>query len=94
MIVEVAGTRFDYHDYDARGDTLFLSVGGPRRDPPAEAYETAEGHVVECDSSGRLVAVELMNVRWTLERDGELTVTWPEKHHVSSATLDPLLAAA
>lgn len=94
MITEVAGTRFDYHDYDARGDTLFLSVGGPRREPPHNAFETPEGHVVEYGESGELVAVELMNVRWTLEREGELTITWPEKHRVSSATLDPLLAAA
>lgn len=94
MMIEIAGTRFDYHDYDPRGDTLFLSVGGPRHALPAEAYETPEGHMVEYDESGRLVAIELMNVRWTLERDGELTLTWPDKHHVPSATLDPLLVAA
>jgi uncharacterized protein YuzE len=94
MIIEVAGTRFDYHDYDRRGDTLFLSVGGPRHQPPRDAFETPEGHVVEYDERGELVAVELMNVRWTLEREGELTITWPQKHRVPSAALDPLLAAA
>ena len=28
MTITIAGTAFDYHDYDARGDTLFL--GGRR----------------------------------------------------------------
>lgn len=27
MTVTIAGTRFKQHDYDARGDVLYLSVG-------------------------------------------------------------------
>ena len=49
MTITIAGTAFDYHDYDARGDTLFLGVGGPRKVLAARAYETPEGHVVEYD---------------------------------------------
>lgn len=94
MTLTIAGIEFDYHDYDERGDTLFLSVGAPRERPPAEASETPEGHVVEYGEDGSIVAVELLNVRWMLDREGEVTLTCPEQHHLASATLAPALIAA
>jgi hypothetical protein len=30
MTVTIAGIRFDSHEYDDRGDVLYLSVGLPR----------------------------------------------------------------
>jgi len=43
----VIGIVFDYHDFDERGDTLYLHVGPPSE--PVRAIETPEGHAVECD---------------------------------------------
>ena len=42
MTITIAGIDFDYQDYDERGDVLFLHVGKPV-EPPAKAFETAEG---------------------------------------------------
>jgi hypothetical protein len=36
MTVTIAGTSFDQHEYDERGDVLYLSVGPPAR-PPARS---------------------------------------------------------
>ncbi len=84
MSVTIADMRFEYHDYDARGDTLFLSVKAPTGEPPDRAYETPEGHVVEYDADGAVVSIELLNARWLLERHGELRVTLPEHPAVAS----------
>ena len=93
MTITIAGTAFDYHDYDARGDTLFLAIGGPRKGLAKRAYETPEGHIVEYDEAGSVIALELVNARWVLERDGEVKLTCPEEHHVALASLEPVLAA-
>jgi uncharacterized protein YuzE len=77
MMITIAGINFDYHDYDERGDTLYLHVGRPRAQAPANALETPEGHTVEYGDDGTVIGLELLNVRWTLERQRSLTVTWP-----------------
>jgi YD repeat-containing protein len=82
MAITIAGTQFNYHDYDPRGDTLFISIDGPL-EQLADAYETPEGHTVEYDASGALVAIEFLNARWLLERDGELRITLPEQPAVA-----------
>jgi len=93
MTITIAGTAFDYHDYDARGDTLFLGIDGPRKVLAVRAYETPEGHVVEYNEAGSVVALELVNVRWSLERDGEVKLTCPEEHHLAPSSLEAVLAA-
>ncbi|MGH2591613.1 MAG: DUF2283 domain-containing protein [Actinomycetota bacterium] len=91
MKLTIAGIEFDHHDYDERGDTLFLHVGPPRE--PARSIETPEGHTVEYDQDGAVIGLELLNVRWTLEREGTLTLTWP-RAELSSQQLDPVVAPA
>jgi uncharacterized protein YuzE len=91
MKTTIAGIAFDYHDYDERGDVLFLHVGPPNG-PPAKALETPEGHTVEYDEHGAIVGLELMGVRGALERDGELKLTWPPAH-VEASALRRALAA-
>jgi uncharacterized protein YuzE len=91
MTVTIADIRFEYHDYDERGDTLFLSVGPPKKELPAQAFETPEGHMVEYDAQGSVASIELLNARWLLERDGELRVTLPE--HCAIADSRELAAA-
>jgi YD repeat-containing protein len=92
MSVTIAGIRFDHHHYDARGDVLYLSVEG-YEGPPSTAYASPEGHNVEYDESGRVIAMTLVNVRWLLERNGELTITWPAGR-VKAAELSEALASA
>lgn len=92
MSVTVAGTAFENHKYDERGDVLYLSVAG-YTGPPARAYATPEGHGIDYDESGRVVAMTLVNVRWLLDRDGRLTITWPAGR-VEADELAELLPAA
>jgi uncharacterized protein YuzE len=92
MSITIAATTFDQHQYDERGDVLYLHVGPPK-DPPAKTLETPEGHTVEYDEHGAIVGLELMGVRGLLERDGEVQLTWPPVHLAASA-LAPVLAAA
>jgi len=92
MSVTVAGIPFEQHEYDERSDVLYLSVAG-YTGPPARAYASPEGHNVEYDDSGRVVAMTLVNVRWLLDRDGELTITWPTGH-VQADELAAVLASA
>ncbi|HYM45923.1 MAG TPA: DUF2283 domain-containing protein [Solirubrobacteraceae bacterium] len=91
MTITIAGIGFDYHDYDERGDVLYLHVGRPDG-APARALETAEGHTVEYDEHGAVVGLELMSVRGTLEAKGELKLTWPPAH-LAASTLRQALAA-
>lgn len=91
MSLTIAGIEFDHHDYDERGDTLYLHVGPPRE--PARAIETPEGHTVEYDEHGAVIGLELLNVRWRLAREGTLTLTWP-RAELSAEQLEPVVAPA
>jgi uncharacterized protein YuzE len=90
MTINISGINFDHSHYDERGDVLYLSVGEPRE--PAKAFETSEGHNVEYDEHGNVLGLVLLNVRWTLERDGELKLTWPPAH-LPASDLEAALAA-
>lgn len=93
MNVTIAGIDFAHHHYDERGDVLYLntaSYDGAKR--PFKALPTSEGHSVEYDEQGRVVSLLLVNVRWLLERDGEVTISWPAGHLSAedlSAVLQP-----
>ena len=78
MSITIGGIEFDHHSYDERGDVLYLSVGEPR--VPAETDATAEGHAVDVDAAGNVIGMVLINVRYLLDRHGELKITWPEGH--------------
>jgi uncharacterized protein YuzE len=91
MNITVAGTAFDRHEYDARGDVLYLSVGPPQA--PFKTLATPEGHAVDYDQSGAIVGMVLMNVRFLLDRDGAVTVTLPPDR-VSPVNIEPALIAA
>ncbi len=91
MTLTLAGIAFDHHRYDEDGDVLYLHVGAPVE--PASALETPEGHHVEYDDLGNVVGLVLLNVRHTLDREGELSLTWPPAH-LAAGALEPALAAA
>jgi uncharacterized protein YuzE len=91
VTVTVAGISFDQHEYDARGDVLYLSVGAPRE--PARTIATPEGHAVDYDESGAVIGMVLVNVRFLLDRDRAITVTIPPDK-IAAAQIEPALAAA
>ena len=91
MTITIAGIDFDYHDYDERGDVLYLHVGKPK-EPPAKALETPEGHTVEYNEHGAVVGLELIGVRSAVEADGDVQLTWPPAHLTASALREALAA--
>jgi uncharacterized protein YuzE len=91
VTLTIAGTSFDQHEYDRRGDVLYLSVGSPRE--PFRTIATPEGHAVDYDESGAVIGMMLINVRFLLDRDGALTVTLPPGR-VGAAQIEPALIAA
>jgi YD repeat-containing protein len=93
MTLTIAGSTFTHHHYDPRGDVLYLSVED-REGSPESAFATPEGHNVEYDAAGRVVAMTLTNVRWLLDRDGEITITWPAGRLSADALSEALQTAA
>ena len=91
MSITIAGTTFDQHEYDERGDVLYLSVGAPRE--PFRTVATPEGHAVDYDRSGAVIGMVLVNVKFLIDRDGTLTVTIPPDH-VLASSIEPVLIAA
>lgn len=94
MSVTIAGIDFEHHHYDPRGDVLYLATDrhdGTR--PPFKALSTPQGHNVEYDEAGRVVSLVLVNVRWLLERDGEVVVDWPAGHLVREELAPALVSA-
>ena len=67
---------------------LYLSVARCEG-RPATALSTPEGHNIEYDEAGRVVGMTLTNVRWLLDRDGQVTITLP----AGSASQDDLAQA-
>ena len=91
MSVTIAGIKFDQHEYDERGDVLYLSAGAPRT--AARTIATSEGHAVDYDESGAVIGMVLVNARFFLERDGAVMVTIPPAR-VVAAQLEAALVAA
>ena len=90
-VTTIAGIPFDQHEYDERGDVLYLSMGNPQ-----EAFKTMatlEGHAVDYDESGAVIGMVLVNVKFFLDRDGALTVTLPPDR-VLAAKIEPALVVA
>lgn len=73
MIVHAGNIRFDWLDYDEEGDVLYLSVGEPRAGDQSDA--TPEGHAVRYEREGAVRGVTVVNARWLLEHNGELSIT-------------------
>lgn len=79
MSLTIADIEFANHDYDDRGDVLYLDVEG-YKGGAADYYASPEGHAIEFDEQGRAIAMTLVGVRWLIDRDGELRITWPDGH--------------
>ena len=77
MSIKIGTIEFDHHSYDEEGDVLYLSVGEPR--VPAETDATSEGHAVDFDADGNVIGMIIVNLRFLLERDGELRSPGPRR---------------
>jgi hypothetical protein len=95
MSITIGNADFEHHHYDDRGDVLYLSVTGYRGDSPSpHAYASPEGHGIEFDEACKVIQMTLVNLKWLLERDGELQITWPDGHVTHDAAPQVLAAAA
>lgn len=95
MSITLAGIEFTQHHYDERGDVLYLSVDGYTGTAPSpHADATPEGHGIEWDDDWHVIAMTLVNVKWLLERDRELRITWPDGRVTHDSPADVLPAAA
>jgi hypothetical protein len=72
---------------------LYVDVKG-YKGPPARAYASPEGHGIEYDEDGRVIAMTLVNVSWLIDLDGELRVTWPDGSVTSDDRASVLAVAA
>ena len=94
MSVTVADIQFEHHVYDRRGDVVYLAVQGyDAGGIPAGATSTPEGHGIEFDENGNVIALTLVNAKWLIDRDRELRITWPDGH-VSHDDASVVLAPA
>ena len=85
MALTIANTNFDSVVYDEDSDVLYLRV--PDADPEALTDATPEGHAISWDASGRIIGITIVNAKWLLERDGEITLT----ERIPASTLAPAL---
>lgn len=91
-MVHLGPYTFDDVVYDAEGDVLYMSIGKPR--PAVDAPPTPEGHIVRYDERDEVIGVTLVNAKWLLDRDGKLTVTFPERPALADTSeLQAALAA-
>jgi hypothetical protein len=93
MSVTIAGIEFANHEYDDRGDVLYLDIEG-YNGRAADYYASPEGHAIEFDDERRPIAMTLVGVRWLMDQDGELKITWPDGRvtHDEPSTVLPAAA--
>lgn len=94
MTVQIANISFERVRYDAEGDVLYLHHGDPSTAVHFDA--SPEGHALRFDGKGHLVGITIINARWLLDHEGEITLTvpTPEQIHLAPAQLMEALAAA
>jgi uncharacterized protein YuzE len=85
MTLTIANTTFDSVVYDESSDVLYLRV--PDSSPEALTDATAEGHAISRDAEGRIIGITIVNAKWLLDRDGEITLT----ERVPASTIAPAL---
>jgi uncharacterized protein YuzE len=81
--------EFDWSSYDAAGDVLYLSKG-----EPTEAQDTLaspEGHAVRLDGAGEIIGLTLVNARWIIDNEGQITITVPERITAASEEIEAAL---
>jgi len=91
-MIHLGPYTFDHVVYDSDGDVLYMSIGEPR--PATDSPPTPEGHIVRYDGRDEVIGVTIVNARWLLDRDGELSITFPERSAIAdTGELQAALAA-
>jgi uncharacterized protein YuzE len=85
MTVWIGHHEFDHVSYDAKGDVLYLHRGEPVK--AAETLGTPEGHGVKLDSDGDVIGLTIVNAKWLVERDDQITITIPERIETAASDL-------
>jgi uncharacterized protein YuzE len=89
--ITIGALSFDFADYDAENDVLYLHVGDPQA---GEGEETPEGHVVRyAPGTSSVIGLTVLGARHLLDRDGHLSVTIPETVETTAEQLAPALSA-
>jgi len=89
MTIRIGRYEFDHVSYDSSGDVLYLHRGEPV--PAADTFGTPEGHAVRFDADGDVIGITVVNAKWLVERDGQITITIPERIETSALDLAPAL---
>lgn len=90
--IRIGPLTFDWADYDADSDVLYLHVGEAQT---GEGEETPEGHVLRyAPGTSRVIGLTVLGARQALERDGRISITVPETVETTAEDLAPALAAA
>jgi uncharacterized protein YuzE len=82
MTISIGSHEFDNVSYDADGDVLYLHRGEPV--PAADTFGSPEGHAVRLDADGDVIGITIVNAKWLVERDGQITITIPERIETSA----------
>lgn len=90
MTIRMGSHEFDDVVYDAMGDVLYMHKGKPV--PAARTLATPEGHAVMLDDAGEIIGITVVNAKWLAERDGQITISIPERLETSAGDLAPALA--
>lgn len=83
-MIHLGPYAFDNVLYDPESDVLYLSIGEPR--PAFDAPETPEGHGVRYNERNEVIGVTIIGAKEGLERDGRITVTFPESPAVANTS--------
>ena len=83
-MIHLGPYAFDDVDYDAERDVLYLSIGKPKL--AYDSPETPEGHGVRYDQNYDVIGVTIIGAKEALERDGKITVTFPETPAVADTS--------
>lgn len=62
----------------------------PDAEPEAVTDATAEGHAISRDDQGRITGITIVNAKWLLERNGEITLT----ERIPASALAPALTSS
>jgi YD repeat-containing protein len=85
MKISVGELTFDNVAYDADADVLYLHAGDPTA--AIDFDESPEGHALRYDAVGRLVGITIVNAKWLLEHDQQVTITLPRRIRVGREAL-------
>jgi uncharacterized protein YuzE len=92
MSVKIGNLTFDRVHYDAGGDVLYLHRADPSSAVDFDA--TPEGHALRFNAAGELIGVTIIRPRWSLEHEGTITITLPERVELGPEALEQVLTAA